>query len=108
MRQDQLTQAQIDREADLVKAQIERQNMIATSQVSTARHGQNMVLFLLFGCFAAGVVFFAIGNPIAGGVFMGMAFIQLVLSVFPRSSGRPTRDDSDGRQTAAAPTNADR
>lgn len=53
-------------------------------EVKRADTGQSIALFLALICLGASIVFFALGNAVAGGLLLSFPVLQLVQSFIPR------------------------
>jgi len=94
-RQDRLADAEIVRLDKLTDAEIARQDVTVKARIETSRIGQWTVIVLLFVCIAAAIVFFALGNVFGGCAFTGVAFVQLILSIFPPIAGRRKTEEDN-------------
>jgi uncharacterized membrane protein len=65
-----------------------RQDELSKAEVLVAKRGQNAAIFLAVLSVGAAIVFFATGNNIAGGAFLGIPLVQLILSFFPNTNRR--------------------
>lgn len=60
-----------------------RQQQALESVTKTAARGQGWAIFFMLGCFVMAAIFFATGNMIAGGAFMGPPLIALIRILLP-------------------------
>lgn len=63
-----------------------REDKLVDAEIDTAKKGQGWAIFLATICIIASIVFFAVGNPIAGGAFLGMPLVMLIGSFIPKRS----------------------
>ena len=55
-----------------------------TAEIATARTGQGWAIFLAQICIVAAIVFFSLGNNIAGGALHGLPLAGLIGSFLPK------------------------
>lgn len=70
-------------QAQLVEPE-RRLSTLADAEISTAKVGQGWAIFLALTCIVASIVFFALGNPIAGGALLGLPLVGLIGSFLPK------------------------
>lgn len=63
----------------------QRQSDLVQAEVDTSKRGQGWAIALALICVVASIVFFAVGNPIAGGAFLGLPLVVLIGSFLPWS-----------------------
>lgn len=70
-------------ESQTVDASV-REDKLVDAEISTGKTGQGWAIFLSMVCIIAAIVFFALGNNIAGGAFLGMPLVMLIGSFIPK------------------------
>lgn len=75
-----------DTDAEITRKETESQSAakLSDAEIKRADAGQSIALFLALICITASIVFFAIGNPWAGGFFLSVPVLQLVQTFIPR------------------------
>jgi uncharacterized membrane protein len=75
-----------------------RDDRIVDAQIKEGDRGQKWAIGLALICIAAAIVFFAIGNSVAGGILLSPPVLLLIGSLFPRRPQipGPSGDDESG------------
>lgn len=55
-----------------------REDKLADEQIASAQQGRGLAFVLAASCIIAAVVFFAVGNTVAGVTFLGLPVVRLV------------------------------
>lgn len=61
-----------------------REDRLVDAEIATGKAGQGWAIFLSVICILAAIVFFAMGNNIAGGALLGMPLVMLIGSFIPK------------------------
>ncbi|MDR0416439.1 MAG: hypothetical protein LBH76_03825 [Propionibacteriaceae bacterium] len=71
-----------------------RQDKLVQAEIDVNKTGQSAAVFLAVVCVLASIVFYALGNTVAGTAFLGVPLVQLILAFFPRpGANRPQSKD---------------
>lgn len=66
----------------------ERQKQMMDAEIAAAKTGQTWAIILALVCIVAAIVFFALGNNVAGAAFLGLPIVGLIGSFLPKWRGR--------------------
>lgn len=68
-------------------SRIELARKVTDATIEQSRTGQTIAAVLAIGAFAGGIVFFGVGNDVAGGVLFGMPVVLLVQAFLRQQFG---------------------
>jgi len=82
-----------------ISSRIDRADRLTNASIKTASRGQLAAISLTFVAIVAAIVFFAVGNVVAGGILVSLPVVMLVRALLGQVSGNQG-DDGAGDATA--------
>ncbi len=70
-----------------------REDRLVDADISLAKDGQGWAAFFGLFCLVTSIVFFAVGNPLAGGCFLSMPVLLFIASFLPSGRGKSSRSE---------------
>lgn len=77
-----------------------RENLLVEAEIEAVRAGRAWAGGLALVCLAAAIAFFALGNNVAGGAFLGLPALGLIRSFIIRPRSSKEGGSGNGASTA--------